>query len=272
MSGVNGHNHHPTTCMTHYVTSAPSVCSKSACYDHTSAQKLSAMASWSPLCNLFDFLLLSGISQRTLLLTAVVLIPTLLFSQWSPVRGMGMHRIFNLTLSCICISHGHLLLIYRGQFRLVYVVVGYGDVTFCACAALMHPDHCRPKVKDYEPVFDLRGQCDIEVAKQLTGRSYIPTNYWLDVVPDTATRGLQVCTASSALCWTVMVVDSCVRRLLCSHCAYLLYLACFAAAAAASKALHVVCTSRDAVLYRHDMCSYWHLCFRLLVPTAAGRQ
>ena len=62
--------------------------------------------------------------------------------------------------------------------------------------ALMHNGHCRPNVRDYEPVFDLRGQSDIEVAKELTGRTYIPTNYWLDVVPDTATRGFQVCERS----------------------------------------------------------------------------
>ena len=67
--------------------------------------------------------------------------------------------------------------------------------------ALMHNECCRPNVRDYEPVFDLRGQSDIEVAKELTGRTYIPTNYWLDVVPDTATRGLQVCRASFYAGW-----------------------------------------------------------------------
>lgn len=56
----------------------------------------------------------------------------------------------------------------------------------------MQNGHCRPNVGVYEPVFDLRGQSDIEVAKELTGRTYIPTKYWLDVVPDTASRGLQV--------------------------------------------------------------------------------
>lgn len=69
-------------------------------------------------------------------------------------------------------------------------------VAIVLAPALMHKDHCRPNVRDYEPVFDLRGQSDIEVAKELTGRSYTPTNYWLDVVPDTATRGLQVCASS----------------------------------------------------------------------------
>ena len=38
---------------------------------------------------------------------------------------------------------------------------------------------CR-KVLGYQPVFDLRGQNDIEVAKQLTGREYTPIKYWLD--------------------------------------------------------------------------------------------
>ena len=51
---------------------------------------------------------------------------------------------------------------------------------------------CRPNVKDYEPVFDLRGQSDIELAKKLTGRKYTPIKYWLDVTPDSGTRALDV--------------------------------------------------------------------------------
>lgn len=78
----------------------------------------------------------------------------------------------------------------------------------------------------------------------------------------------------SALCHTVIVPDSCLMRMLCGHCAYLVHLACSAAAAAAatSKALYVVCTSGDAVLYQQDVCSYWHMRFRLLLLNAAGRQ
>ena len=60
------------------------------------------------------------------------------------------------------------------------------------CAAYMHPGHCRPDVRKYEPVFNLCGQSDMEVAKQLTGRKYIPFNTWLDLSPDAETSGIQV--------------------------------------------------------------------------------
>ncbi|DBA70393.1 TPA: hypothetical protein ACH3X2_011808 [Trebouxia sp. C0005] len=45
-----------------------------------------------------------------------------------------------------------------------------------------------PDVSDYQPVFNLCGQSDIEVAKELTGREYTPTKYWLDTTPDSGDR------------------------------------------------------------------------------------
>ena len=52
--------------------------------------------------------------------------------------------------------------------------------------------NCRPKASDYQPVFNLCGQGDIETAKELTGREYIPTKYWLDTSPDSGTRKIMV--------------------------------------------------------------------------------
>ena len=56
---------------------------------------------------------------------------------------------------------------------------------------------CRPKVKDYEPVFDLRGQSDMELAKELTGRKYTPIKYWLDTTPDSKSRAFDVSVKAS---------------------------------------------------------------------------
>ena len=47
-------------------------------------------------------------------------------------------------------------------------------------------------MSDYQPVFDLCGQSDIEVAKELTGREYTPTKYWLDTTPDSGDRKAMV--------------------------------------------------------------------------------
>jgi len=47
-------------------------------------------------------------------------------------------------------------------------------------------------VSDYQPVFNLCGQSDIEVAKELTGREYTPTKYWLDTTPDSGDRKIMV--------------------------------------------------------------------------------
>ncbi|KAL3149400.1 hypothetical protein ABBQ32_002196 [Trebouxia sp. C0010 RCD-2024] len=74
----------------------------------------------------------------------------------------------------------------------VHKIVDSPICRFPIIAELLSPslDYLLPDVRKYEPVFDLRGQSDIEMAKQLTGRTYNPTKYWLDVVPDTPTRAL----------------------------------------------------------------------------------
>ena len=65
-------------------------------------------------------------------------------------------------------------------------------VYLCAFDLVTHGIACRPKVSDYQPVFNLCGQSDIEVAKELTGREYTPTKYWLDTTPDSGDRKMMV--------------------------------------------------------------------------------
>ena len=60
------------------------------------------------------------------------------------------------------------------------------------CSMLIRCTDYRPDVKNYEPVFNLCGQNDMELAKQLTGRDYKPTKYWLDTLPDSGTRKITV--------------------------------------------------------------------------------
>ncbi len=72
-------------------------------------------------------------------------------------------------------------------------------VDLCAFDSVTHGIACRPKVSDYQPVFNLCGQSDIEVAKELTGREYTPTKYWLDTTPDSGDRKIMV----STLYWTL---------------------------------------------------------------------
>lgn len=68
------------------------------------------------------------------------------------------------------------------DIQLVALLMRLCSLSHCSCR----------KVSDYQPVFDLRGQRDIEVAKQLTGREYLPTKYWLDTDPDMGTRNFMV--------------------------------------------------------------------------------